>query len=217
MMQQLTDTPGVVAAAETSVVPLSGAASDNDVWMDGANQVRALTFFMEVGAHYFETVGTPLQAGRTFDDDRDTPGSRPVAVVNEAFAQKFLGGANPTGSYFWREARPDAPETRYEIVGLVKNAKYQHLRQEFTPTVYVAGSQNPRPASFAQLLIRTSMPAGTALPSLKAAFTRAGAGIVPTFQDFKEMVGRSLVQDQLLAALSMLFGVLAVLLATLGL
>lgn len=217
MMQQLTETPGVLAVAETSVVPLSGGASDNDVWIEGAPLERSLALFMETSDGYFQTVGTPLVAGRTFDERRDTPDSPPVALVNDAFVRKFLAGGNPVGRRLWREARPETSETAYEIVGLVSDAKYQHLRQEFRPTVYVATSQNPRPSSFAQLLIRTSMPEPEVVPALKATFTRVSPGIVPTFQDFRTMVDRTLVQDQLLAGLSLAFGALAALLAAVGL
>jgi putative ABC transport system permease protein len=216
MFRQLESTPGVLAVGETSVVPLSGSSSDNDVWIDGGGP-RALSYFVDVGADYFKTLGIPLRAGRVFDDALDTPGSSRVAVVNEAFVQMFMGGGSPVGKRLWREARPNAPETSYEIVGVVRSAKYQHLRQELVPTVYVAISQDSRPAAFAQLLIRTSLPPGTAEPALRAAFRQVGTPIVPTFQDFREMIDRSLVQDELLAGLSGFFGVLAVLLATLGL
>jgi predicted permease len=217
MLREFAATRGVVAAAETSVVPLSGTASDNEVWLEGAGKTRATSFFMDTGAGYFDAIGTPLVAGRAFDDDTDTPGSPRVAVVNEAFARKFLAGGNPVGKHVWREANPSQPETRYEIVGLVKDAKYQTLRQEFSPTVYLALSQDPRPGTFSQLLIRTSLPAPAVVPTLRDAFKRAGAGIVPTFQGFRQMIDRSLLQDQLLAGLSAFFGMLAVLLATVGL
>jgi len=231
MFRTLESTAGVIAAAETSVVPLSGSASDNDVWIEGGERAapklrggeggRALSYFVDVDAGYFKTLEIPLRAGRAFDAALDTPGSPRVAIVNEAFAQKFLtDGGSPVGRRLWREARPGVPETSYEIVGVVNSAKYQHLRQPFMPTVYVAVSQDPQPSSFAQLLIRTSrtsLPPAAVVPTLKGAFKRAGGAIIPTFQDYREMIDRSLVQDELIAGLSGFFGVLAVLLATLGL
>ena len=99
----------------------------------------------------------------------------------------------------------------------MSDAKYQNLRQEFRPTVYLPVSPQRRPASFAQLLIRTSMPEAEIVPALKAAFRRTSPAIVPTFQDFRTMVDRTLVQDQLLAGLSLVFGGLAALLAAIGL
>ena len=157
MLRGLMRTPGIVAAAETSVVPLSGSSSDNDVWMDGARGARAVSSFMDIGAGYFDTVGTPLVAGRAFDDNRDTTTSPRVAVVNEAFVAKFSRGVNPLGRRFWREARSDEPETSHEIVGVVRNTKYQHLRQELSRRG-VASSQDPRPGTFAMVLVRTCSP-----------------------------------------------------------
>ena len=111
LLNELTSTPGVVSAAETSVVPLSGGASDNDVWLDGAREARALSFFVDIGGAYFDTVGMSLVSGRTFNDAVDVPGSPAVVVVNEAFAKTFAGGGNPVGRRLWREAGADRPET----------------------------------------------------------------------------------------------------------
>ncbi len=218
MLRQLEQMPGVVAAAETTNVPLSGSRSDNDVWVEGAAaSQRSLSFFMHVSAGYFRTMDVPLLAGRRFDDDRDTPNAPRVALVNEAFARNFFAGANPVGKRFWREARTDDPETIYEIVGVVGNTKYWDVRQEFVPTAYVPISQEPPRQAFAQLLIRTSMPAATAVPTLRNTLRQMSAAIVPTFRDFRGMIDQSLVREQLVAGLSSFFGVLAVLLATIGL
>jgi putative ABC transport system permease protein len=217
LMQRLAQTPGVVSAAETSLMPLTGSSSQNEVWLESAATSRGPSWFMETSAEYFETVGMPLIAGRVFDEERETAGTPLVAVVNEAFARRFLPPGDPIGRHFWREANPGEPEKRYEIVGLVKDAKYRTLRQEFEPVIYLAASQNPRPATFAQLLVRTSVPEASVIPRLRETFKAASPEIVATFQNFKEMIDRSLVQDQLLAGLSSFFAILAVLLSTLGL
>ena len=124
MIRGLEHTPGVLAVAETSLVPLSGGASDNDVWIEDGSP-RTVSFFMSTNAAYFKTMEIPFVAGRAFEDERDKPGSPRVAVVNEAFVRTFFGGSSPLGRQFRREARADAPITSYEIVGVVKNAKYQ--------------------------------------------------------------------------------------------
>ena len=73
---------------------------------------------------------TPLVAGRDFDE-RDTPTSPVVAIVNQEFAKKFYGGENPIGKGFRIEVGPGEPQPLYQIVGLVKNSKYQSLREDF--------------------------------------------------------------------------------------
>ena len=217
VLDTLEATPGVVAATMTSIVPLSGSASDNEVWLHGIpSPIRAVSYFADVGPHYFKTLAIPVMAGRTFDDG-DTIGSPLVAVVNEAFVQKFVPDGRPLGKHVWREARPGRPATLYEIVGLVKSAKYQTLRQKLPATIYLPVTQDPRPGTFAQMLIRTSMPQGAVEPTLKKAFHAAGPAMIPAFGNFRTMIDRSLTQDQMLAALSGFFGMLAVILATIGL
>ncbi len=88
-----------------------------------ATQERMIPWFDRVSAGYFRTMGTPLLAGRDFDD-RDTPAAPEVAIVNQEFSRKFLGGANPIGRSFRMVVGPGEPQHVYQIVGLVKNSKY---------------------------------------------------------------------------------------------
>jgi putative ABC transport system permease protein len=223
MLDRLASTPGVVGVAETSVVQLSGITSGYKVWMDGrppgAAGERTGSNFADVDSSFFQTIGIPLVAGRPFDA-RDTPGAPGVAIVNETFVRRLLpDGSSPLGRRVWREATSTSPETPYEIVGIVRDSKYRSLRETVRPTLYRAVSQQ-RAGTFYQLVIRTSsdvLPAGAVLPALKDAFRQVGPAIVPTFQGYREMIDRSLLQDRLLAGLSAFFGVLAALLATLGL
>lgn len=217
VLDTLESTPGVVSASVTSIVPLSGSSSDNEVWLDGAAApLRATSNFADVSPHYFKTLEVPIVGGRVFDD-RDSAGSTPVAVVNEAFVKRFVPDGRPIGKHVWREARANKPAVRYEIVGLVKDAKYRTLREDPPPTMYVPGVQDPDAGTFAQMLIRTSMPPAAIEPTLTAAFRAAGPAIVPTFGNFQTMIDRALTQDKMLAALSGFFGVFAVILATVGL
>jgi len=216
LYDQLRAVPGVVSVAETSVVPLSRMSWSNAVWLDGGDRVlRTDSRFTRTSADYFATLGVPLLAGRVFDG-RDTRQAPRVAIVNEAFARALAPGESPLGRRFWREATPNDPEELFEIVGLVKDTKYQDLREGMPPIAYLATSQEPRPSGFAQLLIRTAGASKALQPSLRKAIERAGP-IVATFQDYQGMLEASLVRDRVVAMLSGFFGVLALLLATLGL
>ena len=94
----------------------------NDKW-------RMETELNEISPKYFATWRTPILAGRDFDD-RDTLHSPLVAIVNETFARKYLGGANPIGATFRVKAM--SKETGpYQIVGLAKDTKLYDLREEF--------------------------------------------------------------------------------------
>ena len=138
MLDGIRAIPGVEAAAETNVVPLSGNSWGNSVWLDGTDTERKLdTSFSRIGPNYFQTLNIPVLAGRDFNDHDAANASR-VAIVNETFARNLLDGANPVGRRFRIEATPDTPETVYEIVGLVKDTKYEDLRESFGPLAYLA-------------------------------------------------------------------------------
>ncbi len=105
-----------------------------------------IPWFDKVSARYFQTMGMPLIAGRDFND-HDTPASPEVAIVNQEFSNKFLNGANPIGKQFRVLVGPGEPEHVLQIVGLVKNSKYQNLRENFKPLVYVAVTQEKEPGT----------------------------------------------------------------------
>ena len=78
-----------------------------------------------------------------------------------------MNGANPVGHWFRVEATPSDPETAYEIVGLVKNTKYQDLREPFGPIAFFPTSQEQRPDAGGQFLIRSSLPQGEITAAVK--------------------------------------------------
>src|ERR1700733_3608694 len=121
--------PGVDAAAETNIVPLSGNGWNNAVWIDGRDGTqRKDSNFSSVSPQYFKTLSIPMLAGRDFNEN-DTIQSPRAAIVNEAFARLLGLGENPIGMRFRREATPTSPEQVNEIVGLVKDTKYSHIRR----------------------------------------------------------------------------------------
>src|SRR2546427_5708928 len=95
-------------------------------------------FRNQVTPGFFETYGQRLVAGRAFTD-RDRDGAPPVAIVNEAFARRFLNGGNPSG-HTVRLPRALTPEPDMEIVGVVADAVYRRLRDPLPPTLYSPGA-----------------------------------------------------------------------------
>src|SRR6185369_7652486 len=85
--------PGVEAAADASVIPITGAALNNNVWTENRDR-KVNSSFSWVSPSYFATVRTPLLAGRDFDTS-DTNTSVKVAIVNEHFAHELFPGSNP--------------------------------------------------------------------------------------------------------------------------
>ena len=108
------------------------------------------SYFNRVGPGYFQTMGTRLIAGREFNE-RDTLSSPKVAIVNEVFAQKFFGGANPVGRTFHLEAEAGKPEPLIQIVGMVKNTKYYELREDSCRSDFFPIAQDDDPGAGATL------------------------------------------------------------------
>ena len=217
LLARIRAVPGVTSVAAASIIPLSGSAWGNSVWLDGADSsAKKESSFNRVSPDYFKTLRTPFLAGRDFDD-RDTPTSHRVAIVNEEFARRLTNGQNPIGISFWVEATPSTPETRYEIIGLVKNTKYADLREELAPVAYFPVAQSPRPGLFDQVLISSSLPMAELSASVKQAIIEVSPQSTINFRVFREQIQNSLMRDRLMATLSGFFGLLALVLACVGL
>ena len=217
IVDRLRSVAGVEAAAEVGIVPVSGSGTNNVVWADGQNRQSGFdSNFNWTGSGYFKTLGTPLLAGRDFDE-QDTPNSPKVAIVNQEFARRFGRGANPVGLRIRREATPHEPETAFEIVGLVKNTKYHDLREKPVPIIYLQISQDPNPDSFEQVMIHSALPLAALTSSLKLAVVGINPAIDLDFRVFKTQIQESLLPERLMAALSGFFGILAALLTAVGL
>jgi putative ABC transport system permease protein len=216
LLDRIRTIPGVTAAADTDLVPLSGDSLDNNVWTEDERDRRTTCAFSWVSPAYFNTLGTAVMAGRDFDAT-DTGTSRKVAIVNEQFAREIFHGRNPIGQRYWVEKTPFTPETSYEIVGLVKDTKYENLREEFGPIAFMPTAQEREPNAAGQFLIRSSLPPNQITASVRNVLTEANPKITISFQNFQTMIGESLIPDRLMATLSGFFGLLALLLASVGL
>jgi predicted permease len=203
--------PGVQSVAQTFIVPISHSGWDDNIDIPGGAQ-RQDTQFNSVGAGFFETMRVPMLAGRDFNES-DQPDSPRVAIVNETFARKYFQGASPVGKVVYDSGKPDKP---YQIIGLVKDTKYHSLREEFLPTIFVATSQEKEPGEGQTLMIRSSESMESLVSSVKRAANEVNPAMVLNFSVFRTQVRDDLVGERLMATLTGFFGVLAVVLATIG-
>ncbi len=217
LLDHVRSTPGVQQAASVRIVPISGSGWNDSIEFLGKRADKQMVpWFNRVSAGYFRTMGTPLIAGRDFDD-HDTTASPEVAIVTEEFCNKFLGKTNPVGKQFRILAGPGEPQHVYQIVGLVKNSKYRGLRDAFDPLVFVAQTQEKEAEPGINMLMRSAVPLGSLMPALKKTILRQNAGISFQFLAFNTQVRDSLIRERLMATLSGFFGFLAAALATVGL
>jgi putative ABC transport system permease protein len=208
--------PGVESASHAILVPFGGSTWNDEVLNEGSDQEAGVAWENFLGPGYFKTVGTPLLAGRDFDDG-DTATSVKVAIVNQAFARKILKGADPLGKRFRVHEPPGKPRPLYEIVGVTADNKFQDMHEEFLPFMYFPETQLEKPSPDDQILIRSSLPLTSLIASMKETIADVNPGIDLEFLVFKTRIQNSLIQDELMATLSGFFGFLAALLAAIGL
>jgi predicted permease len=217
LIKRLRAIPGVEAAADASVVPISGYGWNENIILAGAKEhAKESQLFDRISPGYFNTMGVPMLAGRDFNEC-DTATSQKAAIVNESFVKKILNGANPVGQHFQIEEYVGRARPMYEIVGFVKDTKYYDLRDDFQPIVYVTTLQDDQPDQSAQLLIRSPLPLGSLTSSIKNALADISPLISIEFTPLQRNIHDSLLRDRLMATLSGFFGGLAALLAMVGL
>jgi predicted permease len=217
LLQKIRALPGVDSAAEVYILPLSGGSTDNLVWIEGANRASEVdSRFNSTGDGYFKAMGIALLAGRDFSP-QDTVSSPKVAIVNQSFARKLGLGMNPIGRTFRRQATPSEPEQSFEIVGLVSDTKYSSLREEFGPIVFLSTSQDLRPGPFAQFVIRSAAPMAETVSNVRSLVAQASPLITLGFQPFETTILEGLTRERLMAKVSGFFGLLATLIAAVGL
>jgi putative ABC transport system permease protein len=210
--------PGAVNAARSWNTPLSNMEWNTNIVSDVPHPPQgddALVYFNMVGNTYFDTMRMRLLAGRDFNIG-DTASSAAVAVINETLARRFFPGLNPVGRTFRVEGEARKLEPPVEVVGVVKDSKYESVREDTFATVFRPVSQMPE-GQAANYEIRTPLSQG----SMAGAIQKAVAGVNPAasleIHTLSAQVDDSMTRERLLATLAAFFGALALLLAMIGL
>ncbi|HVJ26439.1 MAG TPA: ABC transporter permease, partial [Vicinamibacterales bacterium] len=214
-LERVKGLPGVLAAAEAFIVPMSGSGWNQNILIDGVEKEGNVNM-NRVGADYFRVMETPLIAGRPFGAD-DRKGNPETAIVNESFARQYFGGANPVGRTFQIAMGQGEARPHFQIVGLVKDTKYNDLREEFMPISYFPAAQETQPSRSIDLILRSDMPLSTLTPAITRAMREVAPGATVSYDSLRTFVRDSLVTERLMATLSGFFGILAMLIATIGL
>jgi len=222
--RRLTALPGVVAVGDASTLPL-GEQLDYSQPFQMADrefpaEVEPRAFLRPVAPGFFAAMRTPVVAGRVFDDrDRlDAPGA---AIVNEAFVRRFLPDADPLGERFVHLGYRFGPlgalnKSEWEIVGVVRDVKYEGLREEVLPAIYFSGLQSS--IKRRTLVVRY---AGGSAATLTNALRDQVTAIQPTLaltnvRTLDDVVSAARSRDRFSTLLLVLFGTLALLLASVG-
>jgi predicted permease len=215
MVERVAAVAGVEKAANALIVPMSGSGWNERVIVDGVTQ-ETFPLFNRVGPTFFETMDTRVVGGRLFDD-RDRLGSPEVAIVNESFARRFLGGRSPIGRMFELEPRPGNPLQRYEVVGVVANTKYMELREDAEPIAYFPLAQEKAPEFGIEIIVRSEVGLAALTPALTQAVLEVAPAASVRYRPLPSYLRDSLATERVMASLSGFFGGLAILIASVGL
>jgi predicted permease len=213
LVDEIRRLPGIVNAATTTNIPLLGASWEHGLQIGAVENSAKFTW---VGPEYFNTMGVPILEGRRFSV-RDTRESPRVAVVNQTFVRNFGGGARVIGQTLRTSPEPGFPSTVYEIVGVIPDTRYSDIRNPTPPMVFAPDAQYPGLGPWAVVMIQSRIDPAAAVAAIAQHMSKAHPEIVAESTLFQARVRDRMVRDRLLATLAGFFGILAAVLAMVGL
>jgi predicted permease len=224
--------PGVSLVSFAMYTPMEGDNWGESIYIEGqappppgSNQNS--TSWLRVTDGYFESLGTKIVKGRAISE-QDTLATRNVAVVNETFAKKFFKNEDPIGKHFGDVDQKYSGA--FEIVGVTEDTQYREPTREIPPTFFLAGAQrmaydDARFKAFEDAshylnaaVLRTQGGVPELEPQVRHALAQVNPDLaVIDFKSFTDQVDGNFAQNAMLAKLTQLFGLLALLLAAVGL
>ncbi len=232
---RLKSIPGVTSVSFSNAALLSGSWGATSFHLSGAPDKSFVdSDILSVGPNFFATMKIPVLEGRDFSPEEfvsastspapstaasilssnsaSQPSAPKPAVVNQTFVRRYLGKGDPLGQRFTEsDAGPNDPG--YVVIGVVRDAKYNSLRREISPTTYV-----PVAGRGVFFEVRTAMNPASIIPTVQSIVSQLDRKL-PIFNVATESqsIDELLFQERLIARISSLFGILALILACVGL
>jgi predicted permease len=211
---ELAAVPGVTDVTASMVAILAGSNWGSDVYVEGferAPDTDANARYNRVGPGYFGALGVPLLAGREFTD-ADVLGAGKVAIVNEAFVEKFGLGRDAVGKRMGYDEELDT-----EIVGVVQDAKYSEVKDAVPPLFFHPYRQSDALGSLT-FYARTGIDPAGVMQAIPAAIKRLDPNLpIEELKTLDQQVRENIFLDRMISTLTTAFGGLASLLAGIGL
>jgi len=218
MLERIAAVPGVRGVALSQPALLSGSESSTSFYVEGRSypverdKLDNDIYRLVVSPSFFDVMGIPILAGRGLTE-RDAEQAPKVAVINETAARKYFPNENPIGRRFGSSVETSG---QVEIVGILRDVKYNRIREAAPPTMYVPYRQGR--AGGAVFEIRTAAAAGTVMGSLREAVRQIDPNLPLTDVSTQiEQVEKRFAQEKVFAQAYTLFGALALLIASVGL
>jgi predicted permease len=219
--------PGVNGVSYAQYTPMSGNNWEGQVNIEGRNTDRDSSVFVRVGPDYFSTIGTRILQGRPITE-QDTPTARPVALVNEEFVKRYFEGQNAIGRHIGQGGTKHASDL--EIVGVTENTNYWSPGENIRPMFFYAASQEIKRNTpdetlgeessmyLGSIILETSAPVPNLEKQVRAVMGQINPDLpLNDFLPFAQQVQGHLDQQQMIAQLMTIFGLLALMLAAVGL
>jgi predicted permease len=217
--RRLRTLPGVISVGRSAITPMEGGVMDFPIvtdWSKALTDDETIARFNYVSPGYFKALRMPLLVGRNFDN-RDSKTARPVAIVNQTSARRFFPGLDPIGRTFRIMRFSGKLTPPIEVVGVVRDSKYEWVGEVTQPTLLFPAQQSPVFIERQSWEVRTAIRPSALAAVVQAALAQVNKGIPLEFHTLAEQVDDSMVKERMLALLSGFFGALALLLAMIGL
>lgn len=223
LLRRLQSVPAVERAAVANSSMLTGGSARRalTIQSDGRIVTERPVPIMRVGPGFFSTLGTPVIAGRDFNEgdtrDVEKTGYRSV-IVNESFARRYFGGGNPVGHLVGVGDRPETI-TSIEIVGMIQDFSFRYVRDDEEPEhVFFPFAQTGPLAGNGAIYLKVRGKPESAFASIRAAVGEIDARLpLIALTTLEDQIDRFLKSERMLATLSSAFGAIALLLSVVGL
>jgi predicted permease len=228
LTERLSALPGVKNVGLASVRILEDDEWDSSMTVEGYSfkpGEQPEPYMNDVSPNYFAAMGVPIVAGRDFtvkdnvriphgtDPDETTP---TTAIINEKFARKYFGSLNPIGRHIGFGSDPGT-KTDIEVIGVVKDIKYTNLRDEIPPQAFVPYLANKNVGGMT-VYVRTTRDPSQIMTAIRGEVRGLDSNVpIYSLRTTDEQIDNSLRVERLIASLSSVFGLLATLLAVIGL
>ena len=219
MLEQLRHSSGIDHAAGIQNPPLNGGFWNSPIHLDaaaGPDKRHPTPKWNRISDGYFQTMGTQMFAGRDFDQ-HDSLGAPEVAIVDQTFVERFFPNQSAVGKVFHNVPDVGGKPHQYQIVGVVKRLKYESLQSEFAPMIFLPTAQDEEPDSGTSFMVHSDLPLASTIAATRKALERVNRSITVEFHSLPVLAEDSIRRESLMAKLSSIFGLLAIILATIGL
>jgi predicted permease len=218
IVERLRATPGVVSASSSLRTPITDFEWNELVEPEGyqpTSRMDTLIWLNRVSPGYFATMGTRLIRGRDFEDT-DSSNAPKVMIISENAARHFFGFGNPLGKTIGMD-RPSGGKDNYQVIGVVEDSRYRLIDEPESLTGFAAAGQDTDPHPRVSFEVRTARSVNALQPAIQSVVVSMNPHLSLEFRGLETQVNESVMQPRVVALLSTVFGLLALVLAAVGL